>query len=281
MICVTGDLHHAALRTGNQQHSDVPEIVTAQRWLDILRESKTKVTYFVSGQAFDDEWPDLRPLCDDELVELGGHTYSCFTPALFHRASKKLCGSYNGPRWFQRRDVEKTIAAIRRRTGRTIRVWRNHMYMHGPYTYDVLRECGIEVCSDVVSATATGPVWARAGLIELPINVIPDHEHLYHAERTPEWVATWQRRYGFRDAFGSESYKVDQWAALVLAQIEENEARGALSTILLHPITMHLCDRFASARKILDRVRVSETVHASDVYRLAKLRTDTALETWS
>lgn len=155
------------------------------------------------------------------------------------------------------------------------------MYMHGPYTYDVLQACGIKVCSDTVSATAAGPSWAGDGLIELPINVIPDHEHLYHAERTPEWVAWWQQRYGFRDAFGSESYRVDQWADIVLSQIEANEARGALTTMILHPITMYLCDRFASARRILDRVRSAETVHASEVFDLAARRTRSALEVWS
>lgn len=281
MICLTGDLHHTSLGTGNQKHSDVPEITLAGRYLDILRESNTKVTFFVSGRSFDEEWDALRPLCDDELVEIGGHTYSCFEPEILHRVSKKLCGSYNGPRFLQRRDVERTIAVIRRRTGRTIRSWRNHMYMHGPFTYDVLAEAGIEVCSDVVSATARGPSWARPGLIELPITVIPDHEHIFHAERTPEWVAWWKKRYGFRDAFGSESYAIDAWADLVRSQIDENEARGALSTIIIHPITMYLADRFVSVRRVLDRVREARTIHAGDVASEATRRTRESLEAWS
>jgi hypothetical protein len=281
MICLTGDLHHTSLGTGNQKHSDVREIVLASRYLDMLRESGTKVTYFVSGRAFEEEWDDLRAICDDELVEIGGHTYSCFEPELVHRVSKKLCGSYAGPPWLIARDVDRTIDIIRRRTGRTIRAWRNHMYMHGPYTYDVLAKAGIEVCSDVVSNTARGPSWQAAGLIELPINVIPDHEHLFHAERTPEWVGWWQKRYHWRDAFGSDSYYVDAWSDLVVSQIDENEARGALSTIIIHPITMYLCDRFASMRKILDRIRAARTVHVSEVAREASVRTKATLEAWS
>jgi hypothetical protein len=195
--------------------------------------------------------------------------------------SKKLCGSYNGPAFIQRHDVERTIDVIRRRTGRTIRSWRNHMYMHGPYTYDVLEAAGIEVCSDVVSSTASGPAWVRPGLLELPINVMPDHEHLFHAERTPEWVAAWQRRYNWSDAFGSESYYVDAWADRVLAQIEEHEARGALSTLIIHPITMYLCDRFGSVKRILDRIREAETIHVSEVAAYAREKTQRSLEAWS
>jgi len=30
-----------------------------------------------------------------------------------------------------------------------------------------------------------------------PINVMPDHEHLYHAHRDAAWVQRWVRRKGF------------------------------------------------------------------------------------
>ena len=81
------------------------------------------------------------------------------------------------------------------------------MYMHGPGTEEVLASCGIRVCSDGVRAVSRGPEWHEGGLFNLPINVIPDHEHLYHAERTRDWVAAWQRRYKFADDFG---YDLDE-----------------------------------------------------------------------
>lgn len=75
--------------------------------------------------------------------------------------------------------------------------------------------------------------------------MIPDHEHLLHAERTPEWGRPpWQKRYGWKDAFGSESYRIGRWTEIVLDQLARNEARGALSTMIVRPITMWLCDRF-------------------------------------
>jgi hypothetical protein len=264
MICLTGDIHHMSLGTGNQRHCDITEVQVARQYLGLLREAGVKVTFFVSGRACAEEWSDLGPICSDPLVDLGGHNYTCFEPAIFHRVSKKLIGSYNGPAFYERWDVNRTIAIIQQRTGRRIRLWRNHMYMHGPWTDRVLASAGIQLCSDTVSATAGGPFW-RAGVLQLPINIIPDHEHLYHADRTRAWVAAWVRRYRWSDDFGPESYEIDEWTDRVLDGLERNEAVGALSTLMIHPITMYLCDRFAGFRRILAYIASRQTVHASEV----------------
>jgi hypothetical protein len=265
MICLTGDLHHMGLGTGNQQHSDISELRTAQLYLERLRQAGVKVTFFVSGRCCVDEWEDLAPIATDPLVELGGHNYNCFQPELWHRVWNKLIGSYNGPRWYQDLDTRRTIAAIRRRTGKTIRLWRNHMYMHGPYTESVLAKNGIALISDGVKKATPGPVWDDRGLWSFPINVIPDHEHIYHAERTREWVAWWQKRYQWSDDFGPESYEVDTWAEMVIAQVRDNEARGTISNLIIHPITMYLADRFISAQRIIDYLATLECVHLSEV----------------
>jgi peptidoglycan/xylan/chitin deacetylase (PgdA/CDA1 family) len=265
VICLTGDLHHMSLGTGNQKHCDITEVQVAQRYLALLRGAGVKVTFFVTGRAFAEEWSDLAPICADPLVEIGGHTYTCFEPSLLHRVSKKVVGSYNGPAAYERRDVRRTIDVIRRRTGRTIRLWRNHMYMHGPWTDRVLAEEGIQLCSDTVRAAATGPSRRPDGIIDLPINVIPDHEHLYHAERTREWVAAWRARYRWTDDFGPESYAIEEWTELAIEGLRQNEQRGALSTLIIHPITMYLCDRFAGFRRILEFIAARRTVHAGEV----------------
>lgn len=265
MICLTGDLHHDSLKTGNQRHCDLGEIAVARRYLERLARADVKVTFFISGRSFDEQWDDdLQAIARHPLVELGGHNYCCFTPVLLHRVFNKL-GSYPGPRWYERRDVLRTIDAIQRRTGTRIRSWRNHMYKRGPHTDGVLAECGIEVCSDRVSATAAGPARGATGLLDLPINVMPDHEHLYHAERTPEYVEWFVRRYGWTDDFGPESYHVEEWTERVLDQLRANEARGAISTLIVHPITLYLCDRLRSFERILDFVAGCETVHVSEL----------------
>ena len=267
MICLTGDLHHASLNTGNQQHCDISELKTAQLYLDLLRQADVKVTFFISGLCFEEEWTDLEPIVKNPLVEVGGHNYSCFQPEIWHRVSKKLFGSYNGPRWYQDLDARRTIQAVKRRTGTTIRTWRNHMYMHGPHTESVLAGNGIRLVTDGVKKAAVGPEWDQRGIWSFPINVIPDHEHIYHAERTPEWVEKWQKRYKWSDDFGPDSYPVDRWTELVLEQLAANEARNAISNLIIHPITMYLADHFAGARRIIDYLAGRQCVHISETIR--------------
>ncbi|MBM4395523.1 MAG: polysaccharide deacetylase family protein [Deltaproteobacteria bacterium] len=265
MICLTGDLHHRSLRTDNQRHSDLSELECARRYLALLEDAGVKVTFFASGRCFVEDWDELAPIAAHPLVELGGHNWSCLTPAIVHRVWRKAIGSYNGPPWWQELDARLTIEAARRRTGRTIRVWRNHMYMHGPWTEQVLRRAGIALVSDGVRRDATGPERHPSGILTFPLNVIPDHEHLYHAERTPEWVARWQARYRWSDDFGPDSYRIGDWVEIVLANLRDNEARGAVSNMIVHPITMWLCDRFEGFRRILACLATRRTAHLGEL----------------
>ena len=236
----------------------------AQRYLKMLEEAGVKVTFFITGRAFEEEWADVKPIAEHPLVEVGGHTFYCFTPALWHRACKKLLGNYNGPGWYQRWDINKTKHVIQKRSGKTIACWRNHMYMHGPNTEKCLWDCGIKVCSDGVKRFSNGPELHPTGLLNFPINVMPDHEHLYHAERTPEWVQWWVNRYNWSDDYGSASYHVEEWIDRVIEEVDQHEKSGVLSNILIHPITLYLCDRFKTFERLLERMSRCESVHMSE-----------------
>lgn len=264
MICLTGDIHHSSLGTGNQAHCDISEVQVARRYLDMLDAANVKATFFVSGKTAADEWDELEPICAHPLVEVGGHNYYCFKPALWHRAWNKINGSYNGPAWYQRWETKKTVDILRRKTGKSIRCWRNHMYMHGPYTESVLADCGISVCSDGVARNANGPSQHATGVLNFPLNVMPDHEHLYHAERTPEFVRRWVQRYNWSDDYGSDSYHVEEWTDRVIDELQRHEDQGVLSNMLIHPITLYLCDRFQSFERILEYLSTHETVHMSE-----------------
>ena len=267
MICLTGDIHHSGLKTENQKHCRITEIQVAQKYLKLLEEADVKVTFFISGKCFKDEWQDLRPICESPLVEIAGHTYNCLEPEILHRIWKKLVRSYNGPAWFQKRDVQKTMKIIEKKSGRKIHCWRNHMFMHGPFTEKVLAECNIKICSDGVKKDSNGLIQHAQGIYNFPLNIIPDHEHLYHAERTPQWVESWLKRYKWSDDFGSQSYYVEEWAEIVLEGLKEHEANGVISNMLIHPITLYLCDKFKTFRKILDYISSCKTVHMSDIYQ--------------
>ena len=265
MICLTGDIHHMSLRTGNQAHCDITEVQVAQRYLKMLEEANVKVTFFITGKCFAEEWEDLKPICEHPLVEVGGHTYSAFKPDLWHRAWNKINGSYNGPEWYQRWDTHRTVEIIKNKCGTTIQCWRNHMYMHGPFTERVLHDHGIKICSDGVNRSSNGPTRHPTGILNFPLNVMPDHEHLYHAERTLEWVARWVKRYNWSDDYGPESYYIEEWTERVLQELREHEDTGVLSNMLIHPITLYLCDRLRSFERILEFIASYETMHVTDV----------------
>lgn len=270
MICLSGDLHHMSLGTGNQKYCDRTEIQVAQYYLDMLTEAKVKVTFFVSGKSFLEEAADLRPIVQNPLVEIGGHNFDCFEPMWWHRIWKKVNGSFNGPAWYQRRDALKTISAIERETGITIRSWRNHMYMHGPFTDAILPRCGIEICSDGVRRDSRGPRLLDTGLLDFPLNVMPDHEHIFHAERTPEWVQWFVRRYNWSDDYGSDSYHVEEWTDRVLDELRNHQRDGILSNMLIHPITLYLADKFKSFHRILDHLASRPSFHMSEVAAMAR-----------
>lgn len=265
MICLTGDLHHMSLKTLNQQHCDITEMQTAQLFLKFLEKHHVKMTCFITGKSFLEELEDVKPIINHPLIETGGHNDDAFGFELFHRIWNKLTKNYNGPKWYQKRDALKTIEIIKQTSGKEINVWRNHMYMHGYNTEEVLRSVGIKICSDGVSKNNFNLNKHSSGLYNLPINIIPDHEHLIHAERTPQWIAAWKKRYHWSDDFGSDSYDIKKWGDMVLEQLKYNEKQGRLSNLIIHPITMYLCDKFEKVDEILAYISTCENIHMSEL----------------
>ena len=130
---------------------------------------------------------------------------------------------------------------------------------------DVLASVGIELCSDGVRKQGTRPTPTRSGLLEFPLNVMPDHEHIYHAERTPEYVNWFVKRYSWSDDYGSDSYHVEEWTDRVLEELRDHESRGIPSNMLIHPITLYLADRFRSFGRILDFLASHPTHHLGEL----------------
>jgi len=267
MICLTGDLHHMSLKTGNQQHCDITEMQTAILFLNLLEVYGVKATFFITGKSFEEEWKDVKRIVFNPLVEVGGHNYDAFEHELFHRVWNKLTKNYNGPKWYQKRDAIKTMKIIKEKTGKDINVWRNHMYMHGSNTEEVLSEVGIKICSDGVKKNSNSLEKHQSGIYNFPINIIPDHEHLIHAERTPQWIENWQKRYNWSDDFGKESYYIEAWTDMVLEQLKQREENGLVSNIIIHPITMYLCDKFVQVQRILEYIASRQTVHMSELIK--------------
>ncbi|HJL21778.1 MAG TPA: hypothetical protein RMH80_06065, partial [Polyangiaceae bacterium LLY-WYZ-15_(1-7)] len=60
------------------------------------------------------------------------------------------------------------------------------------------------------------------------------------------------------------------WVDRVLAQLEENEARGVISHMIVHPITMYVADGFAGFERLLAYLATRETRHLGEVLDAAR-----------
>jgi hypothetical protein len=265
MIYITSDIHHQSLGTENQKYSDRSEMDCAKDFLDLLNKYGLKATYFISGLSFKEDWgSSLEEIAFSNKIELGGHNWDCFKNSFYHRLCNKALNSYNGHKAFQRKDCERTKEIILKMTGRDVSIWRNHMYMHGVNTDEILSSCGINICSDGVIKGNLVPDKRLGNYINLPINILPDHEHIYHAERTVESVRKWVDRYSWRDAFGSESYYINEWASIVSEQVKEKENNGEDSLLIIHPITMYLSDKYKAVDSLLSELSEYKTAFLGD-----------------
>ena len=263
MIVLTGDVHHQSLGTNDQRHSDLDEVTASTRYVEIAERYGLSVTLFVTGRAAIEHRDELAGLAAHPSVEIGGHTFNAYRLPLWKRPLKRLSRSAHGFRGWQRSEIEQTRRVLSALSGRPVTSWRNHAYLSDQHTPALLWEAGIRGWSDLVDPTASGPRPGPAGLMVLPINVMPDHEHLYHAHRTVSWVRRWQRRYGFFDGFGSESWTPSQWADQVATRSLQISDAGGVATILAHPLCQYLADGFRAFEALCRRLRRCRSVTAT------------------
>ena len=232
-------------------YSDKTELQATRILLKLLEKYNVKATMFITGKCFTEEWEDAQSICNHPLVEIGGHNYFCFRPSLPHKIWNDVFNNYNGPYWYQYYDIKKTCNVIYKKTGKKITSWRNHGLWHGPNTEKILSKLHFNICADLVSSAAIGPVKHKDGIYNFPINIMPDYDHVYHADRTEAWV---KRFVTWGDDFGSESYYIDQWTEIVLRQIRQKLENTITVNMLIHPITMYLCDKFVNLERILELI---------------------------
>ena len=165
-----------------------------------------------------------------------------------------------GPAFFQARDIAKTVRAIEQLTGKRIRTWRNHAYRHDQHTYGLLSNAGIEVVSDHLSAMATAPERYSQLLLSLPLNTVPDHEHLLHGKYLPG--RTDPERLASR-------VSLQDWLMTVQEKVAAIEDHEGIATVLAHPLCMDVADGMQSFEQLcrfLSRYQtgfVTETIKRS------------------
>jgi peptidoglycan/xylan/chitin deacetylase (PgdA/CDA1 family) len=275
MVCLTGDIHHSSLKIKEQAY--IPdrgdsEVAIALRYLRLVEEMGIKVTFYTTGKTLKEEWQTFAPIARSPLVEIGGHTFGGLPRPLGSRLKELLTGipgvshaTAHGSYRRQRRDVERMIAIVRDRTSRPLLSWRSHGLVRDANTYRILRELGIRYISDDLAWDKRRPERTPEGLISHPINVIMDHDHIYHAHRTPEYVERQKKDWGFPDDPTTESYPIEEWGRIVERQVLAIDAEGGLATVLMHPLCMYIVDRFETARRLLRLFSHFRTIWASEV----------------
>lgn len=267
MICLTGDVHHMSLCTkeGKYLARGDTEVRVACRYVELLERYRVKATLYVTGRCYRAEGRDLRPVVQSPQVEVGGHSYWARQPRRLYDWYGRQTGDWNGPRWLQAWDISRNVAACEQATGYRPVSWRAHSYKTDRNTYPLLAAAGVRCVSDAIEAAALQPSRLPQGLLSHPLNVIPDHDHLYHAHRTQEFVAAANARGYGADDFGAVSYTIEEWAELVLQQVEVIEGQGGVATVLAHPVCMYVADGFTAFERLLQAWAGKDLVWAREL----------------
>jgi len=250
-VCVTGDVHHMSLGTRDQAHLDGTEVRAAVEYARLAAEYDVPVTLFCTGKTAAEEPDGIRTLREMDHVEVAGHNYWAFdTPVhaawrAVGKATGGAVGSWNGPKPFQRWEIARTVDAFAD-LGVDVVSWRDHAYRRDAHTPACLADAGIRYLSDEVSERPT--LGTESGVTTVPINTPPDHEHVYHAYRTPEFVAALDRSF----PFGDDSRDPADWADWVLDRVRSVREDGGVATVLAHPACMQLADGFDAFESMLE-----------------------------
>lgn len=268
MICLTADVHHSSLGGLDQKFLDVTEAQAVLEYSKIAEDWGVNTTIFITGKTVEEDEDSLKKIMEKPNVEVGGHTYYAFKPNwLYNGVFDRLLGRPCGPSFYQDYEIKKTINIFKDRLCVEINSWRNHSYRKDENTYDLLSKNGIKIVFDERNPELTQPkkIGVETGdIISVPINVIPDHSHLYHGGRTVEYVRKKVKR-GWRDPFGSESYSIKEFYQIIKKQIRNIENKNGIAVLLLHPACMKIADDFETFEKICEFLGDYETVNAKDL----------------
>lgn len=268
MICMTGDVHHE-MGTLGQSFLETSEARVAKEYVDIAQQYDIKTTLFVTGKAFKENGKTLREVANRNCVEIGGHTWNALRPKFLHNLFKIIIGSKYGPKVYQKFDIKRTLNIIKEKTGERPISWRTHSYASNKATIRVLKQEEVKVISDEVNNEKICPERVNERILSLPINVMPDHEHVYYGARTKEHVENAIKN-GWSDSFTSASFTIGQYKQIIMRQIREIERKGGIATVLLHPFTMKIADDFATFKEICEWIKEKKyrTIFCKEVLRI-------------
>ena len=258
-IVLTGDVHHR-IPSADRGHARESESELAVEFARIAGRHGLKVTLLFTGLALRDDAEDARPLLEMDTVEIGGHGWDAFHPRWLYRPLARVSGSQHGFRQWQRRGIARTCAEVERFTGRPVRSWRDHAYIHDEHTAGLLAEAGIVAWSDDVDPQRAHPYVLGPDLVVLPVNTLPDHENVYHGDRTPESLGD------------VPAVTPDEWRRRVVEDVERVRAEGGVATILVHPLCMKVADEWETFEALCADLAPYSSLFAAEAAQEHRLR---------
>lgn len=249
-ICLTGDVHSRKVAHPEQDYlpEGMSEVDVAKQYVETVNSHGISATLFVTGRAAKEQPGDVRDLSDAECIEIGGHTYQSLRPQWLHKMFRTVTGSQYGPSLFQRYDIRRTKQALEPLVG-DLASWRTHAYASDERSRDILADEGFTLISDEVTPPSQTHPTVEGNLVQLPINTLRDHGHVYHAERTPEVV---DEDPNSGDPFCRESFTIEEWGNRIRDQIEQIVNDGGIATIQAHPICQFVSDEFETLLSLLE-----------------------------
>jgi hypothetical protein len=250
-----------SLRTQDQSFLRGTEIDSARTYVEIASRYGVRKTLFITGKCVVEESDKIRSLIMDDTLELGGHTYFAFKPRLFYKLSNRILKLKNGPYFVQMLDITWTIRAFLKYLNYDIISWRNHAYRNDRNSPKILHKSGIEYFSDACSPDFIQP-FREFSLIYVPINVLPDHDYIYHGSRTQ---GSFDETVLLKSAFKVSAMPIDKWFEIVATQITRVVDMGGVATILAHPSCMEIADNFKTFQKLCEFISQYENLCISEI----------------
>jgi hypothetical protein len=284
-----------SLNDPDHVYSNITELEAAVKYVKIAKKYGVKVTLFLTGKCFVEERFTARELLKFDNLEIGGHTWNAFRFRPFHYISRLTLGSFYGPRFYQRWDIEKTLNIIEDKTGKKCRSWRGHAYHGDTITEELLAKRGVKVVSNEVDAEANIRE-LNNGLISLPINTLPDHKHIYHGHKTREFVERdliirengllsifslppprlkheWKRfvkelikkMSRLSLGFSQEFFSPQEWFDILQKDIQNELEKQGFKTILAHPLCMEIIDGMHSFESLCEFLNTFDSFFVSEI----------------
>ncbi|MFB6198366.1 MAG: polysaccharide deacetylase family protein [Halobacteriaceae archaeon] len=249
-ICLTGDVHSREIAYPEQDYlpNGMSEVDVAKQYVDTAKSQGVSATLFVTGRAATEQPDDVRKLGDTEGIEIGGHTYQSLRPQWLHKLFRIVTRSQYGPSLFQRYDIRRTKQALEPLVG-NLTSCRTHAYASDERSSNILAEEGFTLMSDEVTPPSQIHPTFGGDLVQLPINTLRDHGHVYHAERTPDSV---DGDPNSGDPFCKQSFTIEEWGKRIRDQIKQIVNDGGIATIQAHPICQCTSDEFSTLASLLE-----------------------------